>query len=159
MLCVYPPPYFWILHIDGSAKPNPGHMSVGAVLTGPDGSRHTLGLPLPGLGCNNEAELCALLEGLQLALRQGAQQLRIYTDSHWLLEQLAQPQLLGTHIRATQRLADWLHTVRAVMAHFEQLQWRWIPRHCNAEADALARQAREAADAEMQKSQLSGLAT
>ena len=32
---------YWI-YCDGSAKPNPVRMGLGAVMTGPDGSRHTL---------------------------------------------------------------------------------------------------------------------
>ncbi|ANY62538.1 hypothetical protein MA05_11135 [Comamonas aquatica] len=64
MLCAYPPPHFWILHIDGSAMPNPGRMAVGLVLTGPDGSHHSAARRLPHTGCNNEAELTALLDGL-----------------------------------------------------------------------------------------------
>lgn len=139
VLRVYPHPYFWILHIDGSAKPNPGRMAIGAVLTGPDGTQLQLGCPLPGTGCNNEAELRALQAGLELALAQGATNVRIYTDSHWLLEQLAPP--LGLPTRSTQRLAQWLARVRDLLPLFAELQWRWIPRHHNAEADALARQA------------------
>lgn len=126
--------------------PNPGRMAIGVVLTGPDGSRHTLGQPLPGSGCNNEAELRALLAGLQLAQSQGARAVRIYTDSQWLVEQLAQPALLGKRIRATVRLADWLATARNALQVFDAgVQWRWIPRRCNTEADALARAASLAA--------------
>ena len=69
--------------------PNPGRMAVGLVLTGPDGSHHRAARRLPHTGCNNEAELTALLDGLQAAQQAGAQALRIYTDSHVLLEQLA----------------------------------------------------------------------
>ena len=52
--------------------PNPGRMAMGAVLTGPDGSVHQLSQPLPGTGCNNEAELRALQAGLLLAQSHGA---------------------------------------------------------------------------------------
>ena len=146
MLHVYPPPYFWILHIDGSAKPNPGRMAAAAVLTGPDASCRHCAHVLPDTGCNNEAEARALLMGLQLALQQGADHLRIYTDSQWLVQQLAQPSGPGPLVRPTVRLLPLLQTLHAVLKTFHTLQWRWVPRHCNTEADTLATQARCSAD-------------
>lgn len=133
--------------------PNPGRMAIGAVLTGPDGSQHRLGHVLPGAGCNNEAELRAVLAGLQMAQALGARRVRIYTDSRWLVDQLADPALLGGRIRATVRLSDWLQTARDVLQRCEQVEWRWIPRRCNAEADALARAA-SLATVENQKTEL-----
>jgi len=141
VLRAYPHPHFWILHIDGSAMPNPGRMAVGVVLTGPDGSVHQLAQALPGSGCNNEAELRALQAGLALAQAQGASGVRIYTDSHWLLEQLAAQALGWPQARATVRLAHWIGAAQAQLRGWAEVQWRWIPRHHNTEADALARQA------------------
>lgn len=121
--------------------PNPGRMAIGAVLTGPDGSQHTIGQVLHGRGCNNEAELRALQAGLLGAQELGASSLRIYTDSQWVIEQLAPRTVPGVHVRPTLRLAPWLEVVQPLVHSFEQVQWRWIPRHLNTEADALARQA------------------
>lgn len=121
--------------------PNPGRMAIGAVLTCPDGAEYQVAQPLPGTGCNNEAELRALQAGLELALSHGACSVRIYTDSHWLLEQLA-PAVPGcAKARPTLRLGHWLAQVQPLLASLAQVQWRWIPRHHNTEADALARQA------------------
>lgn len=121
--------------------PNPGRMAIGAVLTGPDGSQHTIGQVLHGRGCNNEAELRALQAGLLRAQELGASSLRIYTDSQWVIEQLAPRTVPSVHVRPTLRLAPWLEVVQPLVHSFEQVQWRWIPRHLNTEADALARQA------------------
>lgn len=121
--------------------PNPGRMAIGVVLTGPDGSQHTIGQVLHGRGCNNEAELRALQAGLLRAQELGASSLRIYTDSQWVIEQLAPQTVPGVHVRPTLRLAPWLEVVQPLVHSFEQVQWRWIPRHLNTEADALARQA------------------
>lgn len=140
VLHALPPPPFWILHVDGSAMPNPGHMAIGAVLTGPDGTRWELSESLPGVGCNNEAELRALWAGLCLMAQSGGNEVRIYTDSQWLLEQLA-PCTKHKHLRPTLRLAACLDQVRERLATLAQVQWRWIPRRCNADADALARHA------------------
>lgn len=121
--------------------PNPGRMAIGAVLTEPHGARYDLSRPLPGSGCNNEAELRALIAGLEFAYGQGARKVRIYTDSLWLVEQLGGLGQRGKPIRPTARLAQWLDIAAAALQNWEQLQWRWIPRHCNTEADALAREA------------------
>lgn len=114
-------------------------MALGLVLTAPHGASWQCGQRLLGSGCNNEAELRALQAGVALAQAQGAARLRIYTDSQWLVQQLA-PRMPGApSVRTTQRLQPRLAQVQQALHHFEQLQWRWIPRHCNTQADALAR--------------------
>lgn len=143
MFHAFPPPNFWILHTDGSAMPNLGRMGIGAVLTGPDGASYQVHHSLPERGCNNEAELRALHAGLQLATQHGCSSLRIYTDSQWLQEQLA-PSPVQKKVRPTVRLDSYLQQVRQVLTSFAQVHWRWIPRHCNTQADALARQAASA---------------
>lgn len=119
--------------------PNPGRMAGGVVLTGPQGQCAQLAQVWEGTGCNNQAELQALCLGLERALSGGAQQLRIYTDSQWLLQQL-QPQLASMGaVRLTLRLAAHLEQARHLLLQFAQVQWRWVPRHCNTQADDLAR--------------------
>ncbi|MGE8398081.1 MAG: ribonuclease HI family protein, partial [Comamonas sp.] len=122
------------MHIDGSAKPNPGRMATGMVLTAPHGACFSHGQVLPGMGCNNEAELRALQAGLTLAHAHGARSLRIYTDSRWLMEQLAPHAVAGQVVRPTQRLAPWLECVRPLLRGLDTVQWRWVPRHLNTEA-------------------------
>ena len=122
--------------------PNPGRMAVGLVLTGPDGSRHSAARRLPHTGCNNEAELTALLDGVQAAQQAGAQALRIYTDSHVLLEQLAP--VPGRPPRPIVRLEPLFAQARQALQALGTVQLRWVPRRCNSEADALARAAAEA---------------
>lgn len=91
------------------------------------------------MGCNNEAELRAMLAGIEMAYRQGARHVRIYTDSQWLVAQLSAVHALSKTTRITLRLSDWLQTAHEALQGWEQVEWRWIPRRCNAEADALAR--------------------
>ena len=58
-------PAHWVVHCDGSAVPNPGRMGLGAVLVGPGGAtQHTISEATTFTGCNNEAELRALLRAL-----------------------------------------------------------------------------------------------
>lgn len=156
MLRVYPPPYFWVLHVDGSAKPNPGRMTAGVTLWAPHGAQWLLSHACSSTGCNNEAELHALQLGVQLALQHGAVALRIYTDSRWLVEQLGQqgalwmasgalqhPAMLPVP-RTTERLRPLLQAAHTQLQGVQEVQWRWVPRHCNTQADALARDAQVA---------------
>ncbi len=124
----------WQLACDGSAVPNPGRQGLAAVLRSPDGARHVRAMAWPSSGCNNEAELRALMLGLAMAQAHGARQLRIQTDSSVLVDQLA-----DGRAPTIQRLLPLLREALDALAGFEHVQWLWVPRHRNAEADALAR--------------------
>lgn len=132
----------WTVHIDGSAMPNPGRMAIGAVIMAPDGSCHRLSEALHATGCNNEAELRALMAALHRLSDLHATRLEIFSDSSILVEQLAPHR---TPPRPIVRLAAMFDTARSLLARFEQVQLHWVPRHRNTEADALARAAFEQA--------------
>lgn len=129
----------WVIHCDGSAIPNPGRMGLGAVLEAPDGTRHLLSQATHTAGCNNEAELGALVLALTEARAHGATSLQIYSDSSLLVEQMGAP------AAAHARLAPLYAAARGLLAGFDAVQVQWIPRHRNGEADALARAALGAA--------------
>ena len=126
----------WRIHCDGSAVPNPGRMGLGAVIVAPDGTRHTLSETASERGCNNEAELRALMAALHQARSHGATALCVRSDSTILVEQLndaAAPPIA--------RLAPLFDEARALLRSFDAATLTWIPRHRNGEADALARAA------------------
>ena len=114
-------------------------MSLGAVLRLPDGTQHNLSKALHQSGCNNEAELLALMAALTLANELGARCLTIRTDSLVLLEQLGPPS--PKPARPIVRLSHLFDEARQQMQGFDELVLQWIPRHRNTEADALARAA------------------
>ena len=124
----------WTVYCDGSAMPNPGRMGAGAVITAPDGTRHTLSHASHAIGCNNEAELRALTLALEDLKARGAASVLVYTDNSILVEQLG-----ATGARPIARMADLFDDARALLASFEEASLRWVPRHRNHEADALAR--------------------
>lgn len=126
----------WVIHCDGSAVPNPGRMGMGAVLTEPNGTCHTLSLATTSKGCNNEAELRALMAALREGQARGAKALLVYCDSSVLVEQLS-----GLDVKPIARLASLFDEARALLDLFEPASLQWIPRHRNAQADALARAA------------------
>lgn len=129
-----PPP--WIIYCDGSALPNPGRMGIGAVFTEPDGTRHTLSQATNRTGCNNEAELRALMAVLRELQTRGATALLVYCDNSILVEQLG-----GAVVKPIARLACLFEEARALLKSFDHTRLQWIPRHRNGEADALARAA------------------
>ena len=71
------------------------------------------------------------------ALRaRGASALRVYSDSSILVEQLG-----GTPVAPIARLQDLFDEARTQLQSFAAVSLQWVPRHRNAEADALARAA------------------
>ena len=118
--------------------PNPGRMGLGAVLTAPDGMCHTISLATHTTGCNNEAELRALVAALKDVQARQARTLRVRTDSSILVAQLGSR---SAHARPIARLSALFDEARALMQSFDQVQLQWIPQHRNGQADALARAA------------------
>ena len=115
-------------------------MGLGAVLTGPDGTlRHQISEATTFTGCNNEAELRALMRALQWLAQQGvaaSTPVQVFSDNSVLIDQLS--------TRATPpiaRLAPLFDAARRQLLGFGQVGLLWIPRHRNGAADALARAA------------------
>ena len=126
----------WVVYCDGSAVPNPGRMGVGAVLIEPDGTRHTLSRAVGENGCNNEAELRALLVTLAELKLRGAKNLLVHCDNSIVVEQLSNPAA-----KPIARLAIVFEEARNLLHSFDQASLVWIPSHRNSEADSLARAA------------------
>lgn len=127
----------WIVHCDGSAVPNPGRMGMGAVIVAPDGTRRMLSRAGDDRGCNNEAELRAVMMALRALKAADVPVLQLYSDNSVLVAQLD-----GTgRTPPIARLAAMFDEARSLIGTFEHVALQWIPRHRNAEADALARAA------------------
>jgi ribonuclease HI len=126
----------WLAYCDGSAMPNPGRMGLGAVITAPDGTVHTLSQAPQAVGCNNEAELQALLATLRELKRLGANSLLIHCDNSIVVEQVG-----SAPAKPIARLAALFDEARALFNTFDDTTLVWIPRHRNSQADALARAA------------------
>ena len=130
----------WVVHCDGSAWPNPGRMGLGAVVTGPDGAvRHQVSEATTFTGCNNEAELRALMHALQWLAQQGlaaSTPVQVFSDSSVLVEQLG-----GRPAAPLARLTPLFDEARSLLHAFDDVRLQWIPRHRNGAADTLARTA------------------
>jgi ribonuclease HI len=124
----------WRAWFDGSARPNPGRCGIGARLEGPDG---IVEISRPaGYGNSSEAEYCALIALLEAAVARGVSSLTVYGDSQVVIGDVTSPD-----IDAAPALHDYRATARALMARIDGLHLRWVPRHKNAQADALSQRA------------------
>jgi ribonuclease HI len=126
----------WQAWFDGSALPNPGRMGIGLVLQSPEGTRCERAFVARESGCNNEAELHALCALLELAREQGVKRLCICGDSD-----IAVKYASGAGTTRIQRLLMLVQRAQLLMAGFEEVELRWVPRHRNGSADRLSRQA------------------
>jgi len=126
----------WRAWFDGSALPNPGRIGIGIVLVAPDGVRRDASRPLGCSGCNNEAELRALCAALDMAFDAGARRLEVRGDSD-----VALGYVRGPGATRIERLNDLVVAARERLRRFDHVELLWVPRHRNAEADRLAREA------------------
>jgi len=127
---------YWQAWFDGAALPNPGRIGVGVVLLSPDGLRSEKSVLTGGSGCNNEAELHALAMALEMASTAGARRLLLRGDSDVALRYVRGPD--STRIA---RLLALVARTRELLKRFDEVQLVWVPRHRNAAADRLSRQA------------------
>ena len=115
-------------------------MGLGAVLVEPDGfTQHPLSEATTFTGCNNEAELRALIVALQWLgqrVQAAATAVQVYSDNSVLVEQLGRPDAAPI-----ERLAPLFDEARRALQPFEHVRLQWIPRHRNGAADTLARAA------------------
>jgi len=128
-----------IINIDGACRGNPGPASFGAVVRDSTGKVISELKGHIGIATNNIAEYSALINALEYALKNGATELEIRSDSELLVEQMngrykvKSPNLLGFWQRAAS-LAKKVESIRIVH----------IPRSQNSEADRLANLALQA---------------
>jgi ribonuclease HI len=125
----------WRAWFDGSARPNPGRCTLGAVLEGPDGVRVELSRAI-GHGDSSEAEYQALIAVLEAAIAHGAVGLAIHGDSQVVIDDVTAPDFA-----ASPALQAWRGQARALLARLPGATLRWIPRHKNGRADALSQRA------------------
>lgn len=129
----------WQAWFDGTALPNPGRLGLGAVLLSPAGERRELSRPAGLTGCNNEAELLALIAVLELARELGARRMTLYGDSDFAIRAGRRDAL--DPVTRLPRLLPLVARLIELLGSFEVAALVWVPRHRNGDADRLARQA------------------
>ena len=120
------------MRIDGSSNVN--RSGTGIVLESPMGEKVRYALRLQFPASNNKAEYEALIVGLRLAREMGLQQVRVYSDSQLVVNQVRRDyQAKGKNI------ATYLKAVREQLKSFIWFKIEKVPKTENAEADSLAR--------------------
>jgi ribonuclease HI len=121
------------LFSDGACRGNPGVGGAGAVIT--DAGENVIweGREYLGHCTNNIAEYKALILGLKGALAHGYKNLDIYMDSELLAKQIS-----GSYRVKNENLKVLMKDVRDLLASFNFVAVKHVPRLQNSHADRLA---------------------
>ena len=124
------------LFTDGAARGTPGPAGAGAVIISPDG--HVVAKVGKYLGetTSNVAEYTGLILGLKRAKAMGLRELEVLADSELIVKQLSgEYQVKADHLRP-------LHDeAKALIAGFDKIDLRHIPREENEAADEMSNRA------------------
>jgi len=125
-----------IIYTDGGARGNPGPAAIGAVIY--DEAKNKLAeiSEFIGHATNNQAEYQAVLAAIKKAKALGAEEIEFYLDS-----ELAANQLAGNFKIKSKGLASLFVQVYNQTLNFKKVNFHYIPREQNKEADRLVNQA------------------
>ena len=124
----------WNLHVDGAS--NVRGSGAGIVFVNPDGEKLKYAIHFQFKASNNEAEYEALLAGLDIARKLGAENLKIHCDSLLIVNQVK-----GEYQAKEENMAAYLEETKLRLEAISWYEIVQVPRGSNAEADALARMA------------------
>ena len=129
-----------VVNVDGGARGNPGPAAIAAVVTTPDGEILESRGEAIGTATNNVAEYRALLLGIELARRRGAEEVELIGDSELIVKQVN-----GEYRVKDAGLRPLYEQVRSALAGFDRWSIRHVRREHNAAADALVNETLDAA--------------
>jgi ribonuclease HI len=121
------------LFSDGACRGNPGVGGAGAVITDDRENVVWEGKEYLGHCTNNIAEYRALIMGLKGALDNGYKNLEVYLDSELLAKQIN-----GSYRVKNENLKILMKDVRGLLASFDSVAVKHVPRLHNSHADKLA---------------------
>ena len=122
-----------IIHTDGLSKGNPGPGAIGATLKDTKGKNVAVISQAIGVTTNNVAEYKALIAALEKALKLGAKEIEIRSDSELMVRQFA-----GRYKIKSPLLKPLYLQAGKLLTKFTAVKISHIPRELNAEADKLA---------------------
>jgi ribonuclease HI len=125
------------LNIDGGSRGNPGPAAAGAVLRDAEDGQvlHAEGVFL-GEATNNVAEYRGLLAGLRAAVKLGAAEVDVLSDSELLVRQM-----LGQYRVRNAGLIPLFSEAKTLSREFRKCTFRHVRREFNTEADGLVNRA------------------
>jgi ribonuclease HI len=125
-----------VIFTDGMAEPNPGPAAIGATIKDERGKLiASISQPI-GRATNNQAEYRAVIAALEEAIRLGADQVDIRSDSELVVNQLN-----GRYRVKNAALKPLYQKVKQLQSHLKGFTITHIPRQQNREADSLASKA------------------
>lgn len=120
-------------YFDGSAKPNPGEISVGGFIEDENGNKIYSYSTKLGFGTNNEAEYKSLIKLLVDADRLGIKEIEIFGDSALVINQIN-----GVFKVKDPKMKHLLSQIKLCLPNFNYCKFTHIMREENAFADRLA---------------------
>ena len=127
---------------DGGSRGNPGPSAIGAVVLDASTDPPALLAEVSeciGITTNNVAEYRALIAGLIAAERFGAKTVHVRADSKLVIEQVK-----GTWKVKQPHLRPLMMEARQLLARYDEIDLRHVPRAENVAADALVNAALDA---------------
>jgi ribonuclease HI len=127
------------VHVDGGSRGNPGPAAIAAVVSAGDGTEVAAENRYIGEATNNEAEYRALLLGLELARRSGANEVEVINDSELVARQIG-----GQYKVKHAGLKPLFQEAMTSLREFDGWSVRNVPRAQNERADGLVNEALDA---------------
>ena len=125
-----------VICVDGASRGNPGLAAIGATIKDEQGrliARISQGI---GRTTNNQAEYRAVIAALEEAIRLGAGQVELNSDSELVVKQIK-----GEYRVKKAALKPLYQRVKQLQSGLESFTINHIPRQQNKEADRLANMA------------------
>ncbi len=120
------------LYADGGSRGNPGPSASGYVLLNMKNIVIFQGGQYLGVTTNNQAEYNALKIGLEEALARGSKVVHVYMDSLLVINQMK-----GIYKVKNRDLIPVFHSIKAILPHFEGINFTHVPRELNKLSDAM----------------------
>ena len=131
-----PSAHWFTAHCDGGARGNPGPSGYGAVIEDPKGQTVARMSQFLGIQTNNYAEYSGLLAVLEWAISNGANSLRVISDSELMVKQMK-----GQYKVKSPGLRPLWEEAKRRAARLDRFEIRHTLRGGNKEADRLANEA------------------
>ncbi len=122
-----------IIFTDGASRDNPGPAAIGATIKDEQGRLITSISQGIGRTTNNQAEYRAIIAALEHAIRLGAKQVEVRSDSELVVRQIN-----GRYRVKNLSLKPLYQQVKQLQSQLEGFTITHIPREQNTEADNLA---------------------
>ena len=125
-----------IAHTDGASRGNPGPAAIGIYITDINGNLLSEVSKYLGEGTNNYAEYSAVIQALELSIKNKVNSVLIKSDSEFLVRQLN-----GKYKVKSKSIIKLYENCKKLMTKLDSCKFEHVRRENNTEADRLANMA------------------